>query len=188
MKSRLPLPARPARRLLLLLLPLLALGAASCEEALKDLLTFQISDSSTVTLPAAPITGTFSLPGVPVTSTSANTYKNNNTQAEYVQDVTLDELKLTITAPAGQNFDFLKSISISIATNSSGTDKVALAALSDVPRGQTTITLTPAGSKLDAFLLNSSYTLFTTAELVQPLTQSITLRTDARYNVRARQP
>lgn len=173
-------------RTLWLLLPLLTLSLASCKKVL-GLISFQINDSSTVNLPPAPA-GPVNLPGASITSSSTNTYQNNNTKADYVQDVTLDRLTLTITAPAGQNFDFLKSVSISIASDASGANKTLLASLSEVPAGQTTITLTPTDNKLDMFLRSSSYTLLTTAELVKPLTQSITLRTDARYNVHASQP
>ncbi|WP_375418963.1 hypothetical protein [uncultured Hymenobacter sp.] len=187
MKYPLPLSRRPAfRSFVWLALPVLLLSLGSCKKAL-ELITFQISDSSTVTVPPAPL-GSYMLPGIAVTSTSTNTYQVNNTNADYVQDVTLDQLTLSIEAPAGQNFNFLQSISISIASDAAGSDKVLIASLSSVPQGVTTINLTPTDSKLDKFLRNGSYSLITSAALKQSVTQPIRLRTDARYNVRARQP
>ena len=169
----------------------LLLGTASCKKIL-DLLTFQINDSSTFQLPATPAlpTGTtgpvITLPGVTVNSTASSTYQNNNTSADYVQDVTLDRLALTITDPAGQNFDFVKSISISISTDATGAGKVLLASLNPVPTGQTTIELKPADQKLDVFLRGGSYTLFTTVEFTQlGLRQPTTVRADSRFNVKA---
>ena len=168
----------------------LLLGTVSCKKIL-DLLTFQVNDSTTFQLPATgPLPGgatpVITLPGVTVNSTASSTFQNNNTAADYVQDVTLDRLALTITDPAGQNFDFVKSISISIASDAAGTNKVLLASLSPVPTGQTTIELKPADQKLDVYLRGGSYTLFTTVELTQlGLRQATTVRADSRFNVKA---
>lgn len=173
----------------LLLLAFLLLGAGSCKK-IVSLLSFQVSDSSTFTVPGTLfITGaTLNIPVVTVTSTSQSTYKNNNTSAEYVQDVALDRLTLTVTNPSTQNFDFLKSISIYIATDAAGSNKVLLASLAAVPTGQTSISLTPAGNKLDLYLKSNSYTLTTTAELAQTLRQNTDVRADSRFNVHANLP
>ena len=183
MKNRLLAPA--------LLLLVLLLGTASCKKIL-GLLTFQVNDSSTFQLPAtAPLPGgvagpVLTLPGLTVNSTASSTYANNGTSADYVQDVTLDRLALTITDPAGQNFDFVKSISISISTDASGAGKLLLASLNPVPTGQTTIELKPADQKLDVFLSGKPYTLFTTVELTPlGLRQATTIRADSRFNVKA---
>lgn len=168
----------------------LLLGTASCQKIL-DLLTFQINDSSSFQLPATgPLPGGVTGPVItlPVTvnSTASSTFQNNNTAADYVQDVTLDRLALTITDPAGQNFDFVKSINISIASDAAGTNKVPLASLSPVPTGQTTINLTPSGQKLDLYLKSGTYTLFTTVEMTQlGLSRATTVRADSRFNVKA---
>jgi len=176
----------PKQAWLLLLLPFVVLTASSCEKIL-NLLNFKINDSTSFTIPATGLLANtvLTLPGVTVNSTSGTTYASNNTTADYVQDVTLDQLTLTTTSPATQTFDFLKSISVYIATDAAGTNKVLLASLNPVPTGQTTITLTPSGSKLDAYLRNGSYTLFTTAELAQALPQNTTVRADSRFNVKA---
>jgi hypothetical protein len=178
----------PSRKLWLLL-PLLVLSLGSCKKIL-DLLTFQISDSTSFQIPATGlVAGTLlTLPGITVPSSSSDTFKANNTSADYVQDVTLDKLSLTVTDPAGQNFDFLKSVSIYIASDANGTNKTLLASLNPVPTGQTTINLTPSGNKLDVYLKGGSYTLFTTVEQAQAVRQTTTLRADSRFNVKARKP
>ncbi len=174
----------------LLLLPFLLLSAPGCKKIL-NLITFQVSDSSSFTIPGTPFVPpgvALSIPGVSVPTTAQSTYKNNNTSADYVQDVTLDRLTLTVTNPSTQNFDFLKSISIYIATDAAGSNKMLLASLPSVPTGQTSITLNPAGGKLDQYLKNSSYTLTTTAELAQTLRQNTDVRADSRFSVRATLP
>ena len=186
MKKNLPISA-----LFLLALLTLLLGTTSCKKIL-NLLTFQINDSTTFQVPATgPAPGplpnpVLTLPGITVNSTASSTYQSNGTASDYVQDVTLDRLALTVTDPAGQNFDFIKSISISISTDAAGTSKVLLASLNPVPTGQTTIELKPAGNKLDAFLRGGSYTLFTTVEFTQlGLRNATTIRADSRFNVKA---
>lgn len=171
---------------LLLLLPLLVLGGSGCEKILS-LLSFKVNDSTNFTIPATGLlAGTaLTLPGIPVSSTSSSTYAGNNTTADYVQDVTLDKLTLSTTDPATQTFDFLKSINLYIATDAAGTNKVLLASLSPVPTGQTTISLTPSGNKLDVFLRSGNYTLFTSAELAKALPQDTKVRADSQFNVKA---
>jgi hypothetical protein len=173
----------------LLLLCVLLLGAGGCKK-IASLLSFQVSDSSTFTIPGTSFfTGvTVNIPVVTVNSTSQSTYKNNGTSANYVQNVTLDRLTLTVTNPTTQNFDFLKSISIYIATDAAGSNKVLLASLSPVPTGQTSINLTPTNAKLDQYLKGDSYTLTTTAELSQTLRQNTDVRADSRFNVTAKLP
>ena len=169
-----------------LLLPLLLLGAIGCQK-LVSLINFKIDDSTNFTIPATGVltNAALVLPGIAVSSHASSTYAVNNTTADYVQDVTLDQLTLSTTDPSTQTFDFLKSISIYIATDASGSDKVLLASLSPVPTGQTSISLTPGGNKLDKYLRSGNYTLFTTAELAKPLPQDTKVRADSRFNVKA---
>ncbi|RZK51378.1 MAG: hypothetical protein EOO59_15140, partial [Hymenobacter sp.] len=119
-------------KLPLLLFCLLVLGS-SCKK-IAELLTFQINDSSSFTIPATGLlAGTvLSLPGVTVNSSSQSTFQTNGTSADYVQNVTLNKLTLTTTSPSTQTFDFLQRISLYIA-DANGNNKVLLASLNPVP-------------------------------------------------------
>ena len=174
-------------KILSLLLAVLLLGASGCKK-IEDLLTFKIDDSSSFVVPASGVLNTtvLSLPGATVNSSSSGTYSANNTSADRVQDVTLERLNLTVTDPAGQNFDFLKTVKIYIASDNQGTNKTLLASLDPVPTGQTTISLTPSGAKLDMYLRNGSYSLFTDVTLAQPVRQNTTVRADSRFSVKAK--
>lgn len=175
-------------KLFIVFVALLALGVG-CQK-IANLLSFQVSDSSNFTIPAsAAVAGAvLSLPGSSVKSTAQSTYQNNNTSAQYVQNVTLDQLTLTTTNPSAQNFDFLQSISIYISSDAGGSDKVLLASLSSVPKSQTSITLNPAGNQLDKYLKASSYTLTTQAQIAQPLRQDADIRADSRFTAHASLP
>ena len=172
-----------------LFLLLLLLGTVSCKKIL-GLLTFQVNDSTTFQLPATPPgplpNPVITLPAVVVNSTANSTYQNNNTSGDYVQDVTLNRLALTITDPTGQNFDFVQRIRVYISTDATGAGKLLLASLDPVPAGQTTIELKPADQKLDVFLRGNPYYLFTTVELTPLGLRNITtVRADSRFNIKA---
>jgi len=67
----------------------------------------------------------FEIPTPDITTNSEQELNNNNTKANLVKDVSLEELKLTIVSPSGKTFSFLKSVHIYISTNDD--DEVELA-------------------------------------------------------------
>ncbi|MCB2406594.1 hypothetical protein [Hymenobacter lucidus] len=168
---------------ILLLAPLfLLLGIMSCKK-INELLTFNIDYSQNIKIPASPVVTVPVILPVPVTTNAEQTFKNNNTSADLVKDVTLTKFTLTITDPAASNFDFLNSISISIGTDQN--DIVPLASLAQVPKGVTSIELTPSGAKLDKYLKASSYTLHTQATVNSTIGKEVTVKADSRFKVTA---
>ena len=178
---------------LLLLFPALVgmlLLVGGCNKVLS-LLRFNVNDAQSFTVPAAyPYgTGPVTLPAVMVNSTSTSTYANNNTKAQYVQEVKLEELTLTATSPAGQTFDIVKSVKLYISTDAMGTNKVLLASLDNVPKGATSIQLNPApDTKLDKYLQNSSYALTSEVMLSTQPTQDVVVRVNSKFSVAASLP
>ena len=160
---------------LLFLAPLFVAFAllGSCKKIL-DLFEFNVEDSQTIVVPKTlPLGSLLPLPPVSVSSSSKTTYANNGTSADYVQDVTLDRLTLTITNPSGQNFNFLKRIEVYISTDAQSSDQFLLASLDNVPTGVNSISLTPSNQKLDLFLRGDSYTLTTKVQLNSLLAQDV---------------
>ncbi|WP_345112796.1 hypothetical protein [Hymenobacter algoricola] len=171
--------------LLLPVLALLALATFSCKK-IKQLLTFEISHTENFKIPATPLVGglpvTLNLP-VPVTNKASETFSKQGTRADLVKDVTLTKLTLSIIDPTTENFNFLKSIEISIGTDQ--TDIVPLASLTDVPMGVQTIELQSSGTKLDKYLKAPNYTLYTKATVRQATTKEITVKEEIRFKVTA---
>jgi len=168
----------------LLLAPLmLFLLLVGCKK-IDELLTFYVDDMQNVRIPANfPIGSLGILAPVPVTTRSDETFRNNNTSADKVKDVSLNKLTLTITDPAGQNFDFLQKIELFISTDAN--DQIRLAYLDQVPRGVTSFELTSTNAKLDKYLKSPTYTLTTKAQLAQPISRDVTVRADSRFKVTA---
>lgn len=166
------------------IIAVLVLAASfSCEEVDK-LLTFSVNNEVTIQIPASTV---IDLPvGIPtpdVTTNSDQTFQNNNTRASLVKDVKLQEMKLTITAPTGKTFSFLKSIHIYISTGQN--DELLLASLEDVPANVNNITLKPTGEKLDLYVKASSYKLRTSIITDETLTQNVDVKANLRFKVTA---
>lgn len=165
------------------LLLVLFLTLSGCNK-IDDLLTFSISSQTTIRLEN---TLTPSLPfeiATPDVTTDANQkFQNNNTKADLVKDVRLEELKLTITNPANKTFSFLKSIHIFISTNS--TDEIELAYLDDISSTATEIILIPTKEKLDTYVKASSYKLRTTIITRETLSTGVDLKLNSKFKVTA---
>jgi hypothetical protein len=173
------------KKLTLVLFTLTSFFLASCEE-LKELMSFEIKHSQTFTMPAQYVLPGANLPGSPmaVTTNSAETFKNNNTRAELVKDVTLSKLVLTIQDPANENFGFLKDVEIFI--DSEDAEEVKLAYLNDIPANAgKTLELTSTNAKLDKYLKASSFTIRTRATVDEAVTQDVTIKTDMTFQVTA---
>ncbi|SHI37150.1 hypothetical protein SAMN02745146_0677 [Hymenobacter daecheongensis DSM 21074] len=170
-------------QLLAVVLLLLLIGTFSCKK-INELLTFEISDTQSFKIPATPLISSIPvvLP-VPVTNRASETFSNNNTRADLVKDVKLSKLTLTITDPTTENFDFLKSIKISIGTDQN--DKVVMAFLDDVPRGAQSIELTSTNTPLDKYIKAPNYTLYTEVAVRAATTKEITVKEETRFKVTA---
>jgi hypothetical protein len=158
---------------------------ASCEE-LKELLSFEIKHSQRFTMPAQLVLPGANLPGSPVavTTNSEESFKNNNTRAGLVKDVTLRKLVLTIEDPATEDFGFLKDVEIFI--DAEDADEVRLAYLNDIPaHAGNTLELTSTNAKLDKYLKAPSFTIRTRSTVDEAITQDVTIKTDMTFKVTA---
>lgn len=154
----------------------------SCKK-INQLLTFDISNSENIKIPASTLINVPIISPVPVTASSEESFENNNTKASLVKDVVLKKLTLTITDPATENFNFLKNIKIFIGTDQN--DKILLASLDNVPTDVSTIELISSNSKLDKYIKASSYTLYTEVTLRSNVANELTVRADSKFKVTA---
>ncbi len=154
----------------------------SCKK--MNLLTFPISYSTDFTVSSGfPINLPFDIPTPNVTTNSTSEFESNKTAANLVKDVYLDYLRLSISSPQGKNFDFLKSIHLYISLN--GTNEVEIAYLDNIPKGVTTINLTPTKAKLDKYIKESSFNLRARATTREILTQDVTIMSNMRFIITA---
>lgn len=120
-----------------------------------------------------------------IRSACADTCRRNKTSLEQLQSATLGEATLTVDAPPGQNFDFLRQMNFYIMSGS-GNDQILLATATSIPQGATQLTLTPTNASLLAYLRNQEYYLKPQVELAQPGWVVARLQLQLRFQVQAR--
>ncbi|GHA63295.1 hypothetical protein [Pontibacter akesuensis] len=171
------------KRIALSFVLLVALVTVACEK-IDDLLTFYIDEDETFTIDSSfPIGRLVPITPFTVPTNSEETFKNNQTRAELVKDVSLNKLTLVITDPQQQNFDFLDEIELYISSENQPEVKIAF--LEEVPMGATQLELKSTNAKLDEYIKGESYTIRTKAALRKPVSQDITIKADMRFKVTA---
>ena len=164
-------------------LALLALFIVSCNEVDK-LLTFTVSNQTTFKINSGlPINSPFEVATPDVTSNSTSEFKNNNTKADLVKDVKLQELKLTITSPTDKTFSFLKSVHLYISTTAD--DEIELAYQDNISSTSNTINLSCTDQRLDKYIKASNYKIRTKVTTKETVTQDIAVKADMKFKVTA---
>ncbi len=157
----------------------------SCEK-IDELLTFELEQTSTTTIPAVlsvPNPLEIDLPIPAVETNSSNTFENNNTKAEYVKDVKLKTLRLEITSPEDKTFSFLEEIHIFISTNNS--NSIELAWATDIPSDAKKIDLTTTDKNLDEYIKNDTYNLDVKVTIKEVLLNDVDLDVNMTFQVTA---
>jgi hypothetical protein len=172
------------KRILVFSVVALLIFGTSCKK-IDQLLTFTISNEDTIIIPAtSPLNLPIDFLSPNNTTNSSEAFSSNNTDASHVKNIYLKSLQLTITNPANQNFNFLKSINIYISTDSS--NEILLASLNTIPQNVNSIALTPTSAALDAYIKASSYNLRTQITTDQGLSQDVTVKADSKFQVTAK--
>ena len=162
-------------------LTLIITSLISCNK-IDELLTFSITNQASFTVNSGFVVNSpFEIPTPDVTTNSSSNFSNNNTRADLVKDVKLQELKLTITNPTDKTFGFLKAVHIYISTNTN--DEIELAYADNIVSTANAIYLTCTSQKLDQYIKASSYKLRTKVTTKETLTQDVTINSDMRFSV-----
>ncbi|MCB9637915.1 MAG: hypothetical protein H6728_14295 [Myxococcales bacterium] len=109
-------------------------------------------------------------------------FKSNNVARERVTKTVLTKLTLTIESPEGQNFDFLQKVTFFVEASGLAKQEVATA---DIPTGSKTVTFTPTGADIGAYIRAEKFSITTEVKGRRP-TQDTTVRADAVFQVSAR--
>ena len=105
---------------------LFSLILTSACNKINDLLTFQVNYTSKVSFPpSSAINLPFDLFTPEITTNAETEFSSRNTNKDLVDKITLKEMKLTITSPTDQRFDFLASMEVYIQADGLGELKIA---------------------------------------------------------------
>lgn len=167
---------------LLFLSLLLTFGLSSCQK----LFYFPFKLESEVTIPStASAFFPFSLVTPAVTTNAVSTFEANDTAKEYVKSIFLDELKLTVKNPQGEDFSFLNAINIFISAN--GLDEKKIAFKTDIPETVgNVIDCSTVDVDLQEYVKADQFILRVESTTDETLMQDVTVKIDTKFLVKAK--
>lgn len=167
-----------------LFLLLVVFLVSSCKD-LNELVTFRIRNEADFTVKSAvnaPLN--LDLPVGNVKSNSNQAFENNNTRADLVKEVKLENLKLTITSPDNADFNNIKSIYLYI--NAEGLEEKLIAfkdnddeSLGNIMEMETT------NEQLDEFIKKDQYSLRTEIELRRAYMYDVDVKANMTFRATA---
>ena len=140
-------------------LSIFALIMTSACKKINDALTFPLTYTTKVSYPPSSV---INLPidilTPEITTNSQSEFSSRNTNANLIDKVTLKEMKMTITSPSDQRFDFLSSVEVYI--QAPGLGELKIAEITNVPDNiGTVLNLTVAGNDLAPYIKKDKFTL-----------------------------
>ena len=154
-------------RIIALVLVTMSLGA--CKEVDK-LTQFTMSFDNQVTIPANTIINTpvsFSTPEVPTNSESI--FDQNKTNAASIEEIKLQSMVLTLISPAGNNFNFFKSVEVFIKAE--GLPEIALGSETDVSDGLTNLGLNTSDADIQDYITANKFSIRVATTTDEAITQ-----------------
>jgi len=114
------------------------------------------------TFPFFPPQGiTIDFPTLPLNTNSQQYLQQYNTTVNKINSVTLSSVVLQMTAPAGKNLNFLKSVSFYLASDTLPSIRVAHKI--NIPKGSTTVSLDDTSADLKPYFLENTIYVHVTA-------------------------
>lgn len=158
----------------------------SCE-LIDKLTSFNLDYNTSYTIPSTIIPITILNTNTPdITTNSQATFTNNNTKSDHIQEVQLRKLTITITAPSGKKFDFLKSAEIYISADGLPETKVAYVDNVDGATVDNSIEMTTSAQDLKEYIKKDKITLRVSTTTNKIVTENVTVRVDAKFWVNAK--
>jgi hypothetical protein len=169
---------------LYLIVTVVLLTYGSCKEV-SQLTHFYIDYTSNVTIPPADVVGIpidVWTPYIPTNSDEI--FGNNNTSSGLIEEIILTEMKMNITSPSSQSFDFLKSIEIYIIANN--LSEVKIAWYDDIPQtGLSSINMETSEDDLQEFIEQEVYKLRCRAVIREQISDTVQLEIFSTFFVDA---
>jgi hypothetical protein len=165
----------------MLLTGVLALILISCAD-----ISFDIEYTSQATIPSTGITidTPFTIDTPPVETSSSSEYQANKQYIEQVQNVSPKQIVLTITAPDGETFSFLKSVAVYI--DAEGLDQTLIAEKNEVADDVGgTLELSTSDANLAPFIKKDAFTISVTVTTDEVISQDIDVDVNTIMSVSA---
>lgn len=157
----------------------------SCQK-IDRLTQFDLTYHSEVTIPASiPLNVPFDIVTPEITTNTEEDFENHQTHKDLIEEISLKEVELTITDPAGADFDFLNSIEIYIETDDLPAKKIAWK--ENIPEnGARRLRLETSSDDIKEYLLADSFKLKIKTKTDRVLTQDVTIDIKTVFHVDAK--
>lgn len=120
-----------------------------------------------------------------ITTNSEASFANNNTRKDLIEDITLKQLKLTITTPSTGNFNFLKSVTLYIKAD--GLPEVKLASKEEVPNNDSnSLELDIIEANLSAYINQDKFSLRLSTVTDEFITEDHQIEIYSQFRVNAK--
>lgn len=171
-------------RYFLMLILAFIITSQGCDK-LKKLTQFRVNYSTDFSIPSSIIVNVpISLPSPDINTNSSQTFANNNTSAELIESVKLEEMKLTISSPAGEDFSFLKDIQIYLSADN--LPEILIAEKLNINSTSSELFLDIKNQELKEYLKKDKIVLRSKAVTDEIITQTIQIKADSRFFVDAK--
>ncbi|MFT4019441.1 MAG: hypothetical protein QM668_20925 [Agriterribacter sp.] len=162
-----------------------ALWSISCKK-ISELTKFDMKYNCETTIQAGVATLIpFDINTPDVETQSEDQFEGHNTAKNLIETITLKEMKITITNPEDQSFDFLKSIEVYISADSQ--EELKAAWKNNMPdAGVKEIVLECSNANLKPYLMNDKYKLRLKTTTDKVLNKDVTIRISNTFRVDAK--
>ncbi len=165
---------------------LFALILTSACKKIDDLLTFQVNYTSKVAYPpTSGINLPFDLLTPEITTNAETEFSSRNTNKDLIDKIILKEMKLTITSPSDQRFDFLSSVEVYIQAE--GLGELKIAEITNVPDNiGTVVNLTVAGNDLTPYIKKDKFKLRAKTVTDKAISKQVNVDIYSQYEIKAK--
>ncbi len=118
-----------------------------------------------------------------ISSNSEAEFEANDTRKDKIKEIKLESLRLSITSPDNQNFDFLKDIYLYI--NADGLEEQRYAFIENISNGVSSISLNADGIDLAEYIKKDKFSLRVKAVQDKSMTNDIDISADMVFAVKA---
>jgi hypothetical protein len=157
----------------------------SCKKVLDNLLTFTFKEQAKFSIPPTDVVGLLPAISTPeIVSSASKEFENNGSDISKVKTMRVSKMKLNITTPATQNFDFLNYIQIFISAD--GLSDQLIASKQDIPNGlgqELDLELTEAN--IADYIKKEKYSLKIITKTDETISKEVKITSDLTFLVTA---
>ena len=160
------------------------LSILGCEQ-IDKLTQFDMEFNETVVIHSSTkINLPFNILTPDIETNSNSTFESNDTRKDFIEEIILTTIDMTITSPSNADFSFLKSINVYISAE--GLNEVKIAWKDNIPSDVTVLNLNVTGVDLKKYIKKDEFSLRLNTETDEILTSDYHIKIHSIFFVDAK--